>query len=229
MMDFRCNYQLVRSKKRRKTLALHIKEDGRILVYVPYRTPKSEIERFVEQRQAWILKRLLETEESAGPAEKGFQAGEKILYLGEYYPLDIADSPPQESPLKLSFGKFVLSENHVDQAKELFIRWYKKEAEVKLPERVDYYSKRLFLYPKDVRITSARSRWGSCSPDNRLCFSWRIMMVPLNVVDYVLLHELAHIKEKNHSKRFWDYLESVMPECRRHRSWLREHERELRL
>ncbi|HSB07579.1 MAG TPA: M48 family metallopeptidase [Thermodesulfobacteriota bacterium] len=74
-----------------------------------------------------------------------------------------------------------------------------------------------------MKITSAKSRWGSCSRDNNLCFSWRIIMAPLNVLDYVLIHELVHIKEKNHSKRFWSHLEAVIPDYKKHRHWLRAH------
>jgi len=228
-MNTHYHYQLVRSRKRRKTISLHVKEDGRIIVYAPSRTPGWEVEKFIERKHSWISEKLLEKERSLRPVEKKFVSGEAFLYLGEPFPLQIEDDPYERHPLKLSFGEFILNKRCIEGARELFIEWYKKEAKQKLSERMNYYSNRLQLFPKGIKITSAQTRWGSCSRDNQLCFSWRIIMAPLSVLDYVLIHELAHIKEKNHSIKFWSYLESIIPGCKRHRRWLREHESKLRL
>ena len=221
-MDHRLSYQLIRSQKRRKTISLHIKEDGKIVVYAPYHTPKLEIEKFINEKESWISEKLSEKEKSIKEAEKAFLPGEKFLYLGELFPLEIQDNNSKGYPLKLFFGKFILDKDHVERTKDLFIQWYKREAKEKIAERVDYYSKRLQLFTKGIKITSAKYRWGSCSRDNRLYFSWRIIMAPLRIIDYILIHELVHIKEKNHSKRFWTYLESILPDYRKHRFWLKE-------
>ena len=210
-------------------MSLHIKEDGRVVVYAPYNTPKWEIGKFVESKQSWISEKLSEREGLIKPVEKKFLPGEEFFYLGELYPLEIEDNFHQGPLLKLSFGKFILSKNHIQGARALFIEWYRKQAREKLAERIDYYSNRLQLFPRGIKITSARSRWGSCSRDDHLCLSWRIVMAPLRVLDYVLIHELAHIKEKNHSKKFWNYLGSILPGYKEHRRWLREHENLLQL
>ncbi len=227
-MGNRLNYQLIRSKKRRKTISLHIKEDGRIVIYAPYSTPKWEIERFINEKESWISEKLSEKERSTKEAEKAFIPGENFLYLGELFPLEIQDNNSKEHPLKLSFGKFILDKDHIEEAKDLFIKWYKREAKEKIIGRIDYYSNRLQLFPKGVKITSAKYRWGSCSRDDRLSFSWRIIMASLNTIDYILIHELVHIKEKNHSKRFWSYLESILPDYKKHRLWLKENGYSLR-
>ena len=227
-MSMYLSYQLIRSKRRRKTISLHIKEDGRIVIYAPYRTPQCEIERFLEKGRPWIVEKMLEKEKSLRETEKTFIPGEKFLYLGESYPLEIEESNNRKVPLKLSFGKFVLDKDHIAKGEDLFIEWYKREAKEKIGERVDYYSNRLQLFPKGIRITTAKYRWGSCSRDNRLSFSWRIIMAPLKIIDYILIHELVHIKEKNHSKRFWKYLESIIPDYRKHRLWLKENGHSLR-
>ncbi|MBS3921010.1 MAG: M48 family metallopeptidase [Deltaproteobacteria bacterium] len=227
-MEHHLNVHLIRSKKRRKTLSLRIKEDGRIVLYVPYHTPKGEIEGFIKEKESWVIKKISEKERSIKETEKAFIPGEKFLYLGESYPLEIRESDHQGPPLKLSFGKFILDLDHIEKARDLFILWYKREAKEIIAGRVDYYSNRLHLFPKEIRITSAKSRWGSCSRDNRLSFSWRMVMAPLTVIDYILIHELAHIKEKNHSGRFWSYLESILPDYRRQRLWLKENGRRLR-
>ena len=148
--------------------------------------------------------------------------GEKFLYLGEWYPLEIDESDHGALPLRLSFGNFILNKDHVDEARDLFIEWYKREAREKIEGRVRYYSHRFHLFPKRIKITSARSRWGSCSRDNRLSFTWRIIMAPLVIIDYVLVHELAHIREKNHSRKFWTFLEAILPDYREHKVWLKK-------
>jgi hypothetical protein len=213
---------LIRSKKRRKTISLHIKEDGKIVIYSPYNAPKWEIEKFIKEKQLWIVEKISEKEKRIKEVEKAFLPGEKFLYLGEYYPLEMQDSGNCGSPLRLSFGKFIIDKDHIEGARDLFVQWYKREAKEKVFGRINYYSHRLYLFPKRIRITNAKSRWGSCSPDNRLSFSWRIIMASLTIIDYILIHELGHIREKNHSKRFWTYLESILPDYRRHRLWLKE-------
>lgn len=227
-MDHRLNIHLIRSKKRRKTLSLHIKENGGVVLSVPYDTPKGEIERFIKAKESWVIKKLSEKERSIRESKKTFIPGETFLYLGESYPLEIREPDHQDPPLKLSFGKFILDQGCIMEASHLFIRWYKKEAQETIAGRADYYSHRLFLFPKAIRITNAQSRWGSCSRDNRLSFSWRVIMAPLAIVDYILIHELAHIKEKNHSRSFWAYLEAILPDYKRRRLWLKENSHRLR-
>jgi predicted metal-dependent hydrolase len=216
------SYHLIRSKKRRRTISIHIKEDGKIVVYTPYRTPKLEIQKFIQEKQSWIVKKISEREKRIKEAEKTFLPGETFLYLGEWYPLETKESSHKEPPLTLAFGKFILHRNRMEEARNLFSQWYKRAAQERITERVIHHSSRFQLFPEGIKITSAKSRWGSCSRDNRLSFSWRIIMASLSVIDYVLIHELVHIKEKNHSSKFWDYLESVLPDYRKHRNWLRE-------
>lgn len=228
-MDHPLNIHLIRSKKRRKTLSLRIKEDGKIHLSVPYHTSRNEIERFLRKTESWIISKVSEKERASRESKKAFIPGEKFLYLGEFYPLEIRDSDHREPPLKLSFGKFILDQGHLKEARDLFINWYKREAQETIARRLEYYSHRLGLFPKTIRITNAQFRWGSCSRENRLSFSWRVMMAPLAIVDYILIHELAHIKEKNHSKSFWGFLESILPDYRRRRLWLKENSHRLRL
>lgn len=192
------------------------------MVRAPHLSSKREIEEFIREREAWVIEKLKEEKERRKELQKTFLPGEKFLYLGEWYPLEIDESNHEELPLKLFFGNFVLNRDRLADARDLFIQWYKREAKVKIEARVRYYSERFHLFPKATKITSARSRWGSCSRDNRLCFSWRIIMAPLTIIDYILVHELVHIREKNHSRNFWAALEKILPDYRERRAWLKE-------
>ena len=215
------NFQLIKSKRRRKTISLHIREGGEIVIRAPHKASKREIEEFIREREAWVVEKLSEERERRKESERAFLPGEKFLYLGEWYPLEIDESADKGLPLRLSFGNFVLDKDHVEEARDLFVEWYKREAKDKIEGRVRYYSDRFRLFPKGTKITGAKSRWGSCSRDNRLSFSWRIIMAPLEIIDYVLVHELVHIKEKNHSPTFWAALEKILPDYRECRMWLR--------
>jgi predicted metal-dependent hydrolase len=225
-------YHLIRSKKRKRTLSLQITVDGKVVIRAPHRTPQSEIDGFFTSRSAWVQKKLLEKDRlAAKPAHepKTFINGERFRYLGEEYPIEIIDVNHKRSPLFLSFGIFFLVKERQGKARELFVRWYKLQAQKLFAERVGHYSKRFELSPKGIRITSALRRYGSCSPDNRLAFTWRLIMAPLPVIDYVIIHELMHIREKNHSKNFWNLVEAVMPDYKNHRQWLKDNSSTLKI
>ena len=218
------DYHVVRSRKRRKTLVLTIERDGRVVIRVPYHTPEREIEAFFNGKLAWVKKKIDEKKNRIESAEhpKQFIAGEKFLYLGEHYPLEMREPGKGRSRLALSHGIFFLDSDCTAKARDIFIQWYKERAREIFTERVNFYSRKLKLYPKEIRISSAKTRYGSCTADNKVFFSFRLVMAPYPKIDYVIVHELAHIKIKNHSQRFWRYMEEVMPEYRKYRKWLKE-------
>ena len=214
-------YTLIRSKKRKRTLSLRIDDGGRVVVYVPHRTPEGEIAAFLRAKQRWIEKNLRlqgqRNRESGRP--RRFVPGDSFLYLGDAYPLEICDRGKRQQ-LALIHGTFQMDAGGHEKARELFVKWYIGRAKEIIAERVDYYRRQLGFPPVEVRITGAKSRYGSCSADNRLSFSWRLIMAPYPVIDYVIIHELAHIEQKNHSKRFWRFVENIAPDYRQRRLWL---------
>lgn len=222
--------EVVRSRKRKKTFTLQVGRDGTVTLHVPYHTTKEQAERFFREKEEWVRKKLKERENGPGSvnSEKEFVPGEKFLYLGEPYPLEIAE-PAGRVSLALSYGTFVLRPDRIEDARRVFVEWYKARAKEELTERVNHYSARFMLLHTGITITSARSRYGSCSAKNRLSLSWRLIMAPYAAIDYVILHELAHIKEKNHSSKFWGFLETIMPGYKRQRQWLRENGHLLRI
>ncbi|HOC46746.1 MAG: SprT family zinc-dependent metalloprotease [Syntrophorhabdaceae bacterium] len=215
------NYRIVRSKNRKRTMTLKLERNGAVVILVPERTPKEEILRFFKSKVPWINKKLDEYGESLENActPKTFTGGEKFLYLGEEYPLEITEGPT--SRLTLSHGTFTLCKNHNTDGRRMFVRWYKARAHDIFAERVSFYARDLGLRFNGIRITTARTRYGSCSLDDRLSFSYRLVMAPYHIIDYIIVHELAHIRIKNHSKDFWGYVEKVLPDYRQCKAWLK--------
>jgi hypothetical protein len=216
--------KIVRTK--RKTIALQITDDATLIVKAPFDVSDETIMGVVLKHKKWIEQKKKEIgarDPKFSPKE--FVNGEGFLYLGRYYRLKIVDD--QEVPLKFENG-FYLSRNALPQAKEVFIEWYKKMAYEKISERVRWYAqKRGFKYNK-VNITNAQKRWGSSSNRN-LNFPWRLIMAPLPVIDYVVIHELVHLEEKNHTKAFWDKVKMLMPDYEKHKDWLKRNSYLLRL
>jgi predicted metal-dependent hydrolase len=217
--------KIVRTK--RKTIALQITDDATLIVRAPFNVNDETIMDVVLKHKKWIEQKKREIE-ARDPkfSPKEFVNGEGFLYLGRYYRLKIVDD--QEEPLKFE-NEFYLSRYALPKAKEVFIDWYRKMAYEKISERVRWYAqKRGFTYNK-INITNAQKRWGSCSQKGNLNFSWRLLMAPLPVIDYVVIHELVHLEEKSHTRAFWDKVKMLMPEYERYRDWLKENSYLLRL
>jgi predicted metal-dependent hydrolase len=216
------NYQLVRSKRRKKTIALYLRKDGSIVVQAPYGVPIGEIDHFFCRKKDWLQKKIEDWEEKSGEnRSKEFLPGETFLYLGVSYPLFFSNNH-NGHPFAFDGSQFILCRENMDQARTLFTGWYRQKAREYIEEKVCRYSELLDLYPRRIRIGNARSRWGACSSNNHVSFTWRLIMAPGPVIDYVIIHELFHIKEKNHSNRFWNLLERFMPDYGIHRLWLRK-------
>ncbi len=204
----------------RKTIALIISRDGNLVVRAPYRASRAQILAFIEQKAGWIRAKQAEARRRlAQTPARQFVSGEKFLYLGNENPLTIVDHA--QAALSLKDGLFLIQKNALPRAREVFIAWYKKRARRVLEERVVLYAARYHLDYKQIRITSARTRWGSCSARGTLSFTWRLVMAPLPVIDYVVVHELAHLIEKNHSKKFWAQVAGMMSDYTKYVQWLK--------
>jgi len=214
-------YRLIRSKRRKKTMTLKVNRVGDVIIYVPFKTPQHAVENFFKKNIPWIQKKMLE-HKTHYHSEKRFIEGEGFFYLGNLYPLYFSDKYRDKERLDLIEGHFLSWEKDEPTIRHAFIEWYKKKAFDVLSERVFFYSTLMGLFPTSIKITNALKRYGSCSCKNSLCFSWRIVMAPPSIVDYVVVHELSHIKEKNHSKDFWRLVERFIPDYKSKRRWLKE-------
>ena len=217
--------RLVRS--RRKTIALIVQGDGTLTVRAPLRMAEGRIRAFVEGHAEWIKEKKNQAKASAVPAPRGYLPGEAFPFLGVAYPLAIV--PGQRQALALVDGRFQLASSALPEAEQTFTRWYRRKASEVLSQRAAQLASVHGLEYQKVRISSARTRWGSCSPKGVLSFTWRLVMAPPEVIDYVITHELAHLKVRNHSKSYWEQVGWMMPAFKQWRVWLRKNGASLNL
>jgi predicted metal-dependent hydrolase len=213
--------RLIRSKRR--TIALIIERDGSVTVRAPSKMSAQTIDEFVEKHGKWVEKKQAELQPMVPEQPRKYQPGEQFLYLGQAYPLELIRAAKQKLILD---GSFKLAETEQSNAQTIFRNWYRSQAARLIGERVAYFANQFGLDVDNIRITSARTRWGSCSAKGRLSFSWRLLMTPPGVIDYVVVHELAHTVHHNHSKRFWKLVEKWMPDYKERRKQLKRYGQE---
>jgi len=217
--------QIIRSKRR--TISLEVIRDGSLIVRAPIITTRGQIDELVKSKEPWIrVKQELLKKQSLEVPAKQFIPGEQFLYLGEPYTLEVVDE--QANPLVLK-DKFYLAAKSQNNAQFVFTNWYQKHASLVIKALVEQRAqKNGFAYTR-IRITSARTRWGSCGPNGSLNFTWRLVMAPKEVIDYVVVHEMVHLQVRNHSKAFWGEVNILMPEYLHHRAWLKDNGHRLTL
>ena len=211
------DYVLTRS--RRKTIAIYIR-DGRVEVKAPLKAAKSDIERFLSEKQKWINDNLVKSKEQS-EQKKSFTLnyGDLVLYCGKQY----AITANQSGKIGVSNDCFFVPAGLLaEQIKDTCVRIYKILAKSDLTLKVYDYAAKMGVAPSAVKVNSATSRWGSCSSKRSLNFSWRLIMADDDVIDYVVVHELSHLREMNHSPKFWAIVESVLPDYRERKAKLRE-------
>lgn len=217
--------QLIRSKRR--TISLEINPDGSLTVRAPMRAPDEEIKALVNSKKDWIIKKQkLASEKAKEALPKQFVSGEMFLYLGVNYPLEIVDK--RSAPLVLN-GKFLLAAGLQAHARQVFEKWYRAQASQVIKPRTAALADRYDFQFTMIRINGAKTRWGSCGPKGSLNFPWRLVMAPENVIDYVIVHELVHLRVRNHSKGYWQAVKGIMPDYEERLNWLKENGHRLSL
>ncbi len=222
--------KLVRSA--RKTLAIEVSKNGEVVVRAPERMPERRIKRFVRGHTDWIERSRAEMIAKSRLAQKRYEPGERFLYLGDQYRLSICRTGERSfvrtDTIMLEDNRFVLSDK-IENPRDCFKTWYRSQAQQIIPTRIqEIASQHGYEYAK-VRISSAKRIWGSCSGKNNISISWRVIMAPIECVDYVILHELVHTVHKHHGKWFWARVGRAMPDYKMRRKWLRDNEHLMRI
>ena len=225
--DSTIEYEIRRSVRRKKTVQISV-EGREVLVAAPSKTTKAEIREIVLKRAPWIL-RHTSTQQMA-PQPRQFLGGETLPYLGRDVQLllEIADVPlPTVSldheRLRVAYPKGQEGEGRGEKVLEAVVAWYCARAAEHFSEGVDRWWPRLGRGDRPrMFIRSQRRRWGSCAADGTLRFNWRTVMLDPSLLDYVVVHELAHLTFMNHSANFWGLVSQVMPDVKERRRRLRD-------
>ncbi|UMZ74205.1 M48 family metallopeptidase [Natranaerofaba carboxydovora] len=231
--EFKIQYDVTKSKKRKKTIGITIDTDMKVVVKAPHTAKEEEIKYILQKRSRWIFNKIKELQKvKEPPASKNFVTGEKILFLGEDYPIEIIEVDGKKKKSYIKNIEIYFNNNifHIvclkeSNSRELIInaleKWFREKGKKIIIERVNYYKREVGVEPNQVRIKTQKKRWGSCSSLGNLNFNWKLAMAPISVIDYVVVHELTHLLYPNHSKEFWQAVESVIPDYKEKREWLK--------
>ena len=212
------DYRIIYSN--RKTIALMVERDRSIVVRAPIGASEEAIRQAVEAKKLWLYEKVNHAQKyPPRPVRKEFVTGETLMYLGRYYRLEITDD---DEPGVRFQNRFYISRQHHADAGRLMREWYMARAQEKLTPKIRHYALAMGVAYDRIMISDLRVRWASCTPKNNLNFNWRIVKAPMFVVDYLIVHELAHLLEANHSPLFWNVVAVQVPRYGAAKDWLRE-------
>lgn len=217
-------FQLILSK--RKTISIEVLQDGAIKVRAPIGVDKEKIIEQVIKKGEWIIAKRAEVKERfSNKPTREFKNGEKFMYLGKEYSLKvIIDNRIKKIRVSIIEDEIIIETytKAFDKIKKALELWYRDMAIKKIRERVKHYEKYYPMKPKSIRVKEQKRRWGSCTYYNDLLFNWRIIMAPVEVIDYVVVHEMTHMVHKNHSKDYWNEVSRIMMDYKSRSNWLKE-------
>ncbi len=222
-------FSVIHSVRRKKTIALYIEPTGDILVRAQVNTSCSRLTHVVKSKAEWIITKLMSLNDVSHQIKKELVSGESFYYLGRHMRLKILKvMGGKKTAVRIYRGRLEVIMNLAgkngkvhEEIRDVITEWYKMQAARRIPERVEIYADKMGVATPPVFIRNQKKIWGSCSSKGALRFNWRIIMAPMSLVDYVIVHELCHVKYKNHSKLFWKYLGAVMPDYEKRKERIR--------
>ena len=220
------DYQLLPGTER-KTTDIVIERDGGVSVHPPKGFSPEQVDAVVESKRMWIYRNLAEWRDlNATAVVREWVNGETFLYLGRSYRLALVSG--QDADLQLKAGRFCLKRSLVEQggentARRVFEVFYSAKGEKRLSQRVAYFAPKVGVSPSGTAVKELGYRWASCTKRNSLTFHWKCMMAPPKRIDYMVVHELCHLHQRNHSDAFWNEVDKVMPDYRERKMWLKKH------
>jgi predicted metal-dependent hydrolase len=215
--------RLIRSK--RKTIALIIRSDGSLEVRAPLHLPKKDILEWVASKSGWIEKhrqQVLQAQaEKARSPDRPLQSGDLVYVMGKTYPLRVIKT--QTKTLRLEATRLVMSSDLLPNAHAVLQQYLTNLLASGLALRFSRFIDLIGKKPAMVRISKARTRWGSCSSNGNIALNWRLAMAPPEILDYIIVHELAHLKHPNHSRAFWAEVGRILPDYKARKQWLKQY------
>jgi predicted metal-dependent hydrolase len=213
-------YTLKRSK--RKTASIYVERDGQVTLIAPEDLSVVQIEKVLEEKRRWIYKHLAQWQDlNANRTQRQFVNGEGFLYLGRSYRLKLVNS--QQEPLLLKDGHFCLRADlkSTPTATAAFRDFYRDKGLVRINQRVNHFKSQMGVEPKSVKVMELQNRWASWTPGGNVNFHWKCVMAPVTVLDYLVVHELAHLLVPDHSPKFWTTVEKILADYAERKTWLR--------
>lgn len=197
---------------------------SKVIISVPKLLSDARIKDLLAKKSTWIKKKLIDHAQIPMPKPKQYVNGESFQYLGKNYRLKILKGT-QES-VKLNRGYIEVTTKHSVKAtdkviREQLINWYMDLAIVRFKEKIFKFAKVLGVIPKSITVRDYKSRWGSCSAKGDISFNWRVILAPQQIVDYVVVHELSHMIEHNHSPKYWKLVNKLLPNYQESKEWLK--------
>jgi predicted metal-dependent hydrolase len=215
------SYEIRRSSKRHK-LTITVERDRTIVVHAPVDVSDEKIRQTVESKRQWIYEKITHPQKYHGlphPPGKELVSGESALYLGRHYRIELVAEGLQEVRFT---QRFEIPENRSGQKTQVLKDWYVRKAKEKLPPRVATYACALGVETAGVKIVDNRYRWGSCTMNDYISLNWRLIKAPMFVIDYVIVHELSHLIETNHTPKFWNIVRAQVGAMEKAKAWLKE-------
>lgn len=213
-------YKIKRSTRRRK-LTITVERDRSIVVHVPEGISDEKIRKVVDSKRQWIYEKTCHSQKYRDlphPPGKELVSGESALYLGRQYRIEMIKDLSE-----IHFARrFLIPSIQVNKRGEALREWYISKAKEKIIPRVKSHARQLGVDFDKVKIMDSHYRWGSCTVNNNVNFNWRLIKAPMFVIDYVIVHELSHLIESNHTPRFWNIVSAQFPTSEKAKAWLKE-------
>lgn len=214
-------YSIKRSTKRRK-LTITVERDRSVVVHAPEGLSDDQIEKVVTAKRQWIYEKLghpQKYQDLPHAPGKELVSGESALYLGRQYRIEIDKTGLTE----IQFAqRFLIPDTELSKRENALREWYIRKAKEKIMPRVKAHAQHLGVKVAQIKIVDNRYRWGSCTVNDNVNFNWRLIKAPMFVIDYVIVHELAHLLEANHTSVFWNIVRAQAPTMEKAKFWLKE-------
>lgn len=211
-------YQLLRTKRR--TVSVSIDPSGKLTVRAPLKLPEAQIEAYLDEKSEWIDSKIKLAQSLPQYPDLSVEEGSQIYYLGEELTVTKKGKYAHCTKPTHNFVDATLTLPD-DFTVEDLREWYRDRAERVITERVSHWCRETVTSCNGVKIGNAKSRWGSCSASNYLIFTWKLILCPIEIIDYIVVHELAHTVQKNHGHTFWNMVELYIPDYMEKNKWLK--------
>lgn len=207
-------------KSARKTISIFVERDGSVSARVPEKLSGDEIKQIIKSKEYLIHKHLAEwTQLNESKIIREYINGQSFLYLGRNYRLKFVEE--SIDGLILRNGRFLINKSNRSNAKELFVHFYREKLKEKILPIIKKYKDKMGVHPNNIKVMELQNRWGSCSPKGNVHFHWKCAMAPYDVLNYIVVHELAHLIHINHTKAFWNEIDKILPRYDKQMQWLK--------